>query len=438
MQSKRQFCDSLSHTISRVATVALAIATVFALTVVLTQSAQAQIFKVIHTFTGGGDGAGPSAGLTMDQAGNLYGTTCGSLPCSPGNNGNIFKLSKKGSTWIVNPIYTFAGGNDGTSPRGGVIFGPDGSLYGTTMYGGGDGCSGFGCGTVFQLKPYPAACNTALCGWQETVLHRFTGKPDGVNPASVDLIFDQAGSLYGTTQLGGTSNSGTVFQLAPSGSGWTERILYSFTGYGDGLWPSASLIFDNAGNLYSTTMGGGAGYNGTVFQLIPSGSGWTEDVLFSFQGYYGTTGGSPLAGVIFDPLGNLYGATVFGGENKDGTVFELTPSNGMGPWTFTLVYTFSGPDGAAPSNSLVMDAAGNLYGTASNGGAYGGGSVFKLTPGGSGWTFSSLHDFTGGSDGRYPYSNVIFDAAGNLYGTASSGGSQNCYQGCGTVWEITP
>jgi uncharacterized repeat protein (TIGR03803 family) len=431
MQSKQQFCNLISRIISRVATVALAIAIVFALTVVMTQSAPAQTFTVLHTFRGGGDGASPMAGLTMDQAGNFYGTATAG---GGSGAGTVFRLSKKGSSWILNTLYSFAKGNDGASPRGGVIFGPNGNLYGTTMYGGGDGCSGSGCGIVFQLKQYPTACKTALCGWQETVLHRFTGNPDGAWPASVDLIFDQAGNLYGTTQSGGTSDEGTVFQLAPSGLGWTENVLYSFFGGGDGQWPSASLIFDNAGNLYSTTFGGGAYYSGTVFQLTSSGSSWTENVLYSFQGFGGTTGANPVAGVIFDPSGNLYGATVYDGKYDDGTVFELTPSNGMSPWTFTLLYTFSGPDGAAPSNSLVMDVAGNLYGTATNGGAYGGGSIFKLTPGGGGWTFSSLHDFIGGSDGANPTSNLIFDANGNLYGTASAGGAY----GWGTVWEITP
>src|SRR5208337_475040 len=194
--------------------------------------------------------------------------------------GTVFGLSKKGSNWILNPLYTFAGGNDGAVPYARVIFGPDGSLYGTTYNGGGGGDSG----TVFNLKPYPTACKTALCGWQETVLYRFSGGSDGANPGGGDLIFDQAGNLYGTTVNGGAYGAGTVFELMPFQGGWTESVLHSFSGT-DGAFPSAGLIFDKNGNLYSTTVGGGSTpYGcGTVFKLTASGSGWRENVLYNFQ-----------------------------------------------------------------------------------------------------------------------------------------------------------
>ena len=436
MLGKKEFCNLISRIISRAATVALAIATVFALTVVLTQSAQAQTFKVIHTFTGGADGRGPYAGLTADAAGNFYGTTGGY-----GTGGTAFKLSKKGSGWVFNPLYAFRGGSDGAYPTARVIFGPDGSLYGTTVEGGVNGCFN-GCGTVFNLKPPATACKTALCPWTETVLYRFTGGSDGGQPSGVDLTFDQLGNIYGTTGAGGyqggdcsaSGGCGVVFELTPSNGGWTESVIYTFTGGSDGASPAAGVIFDQAGNLYGTTWTGGnpgcfAGGCGTVFELTPSGSGWVVKVLYSFQG--GSDGGDPNAGLMFDGSGNLYGTTTTGGLDNDGTVFELTPSGGG--WTFDPLYSFTGIWGS--SGSLVMDASGNLYGTTTDGGAYGYGSVFKLTPSGGSWTYTSLHDFPWYKDGGTLYGNVIFDASGNLYGTASAGGLDTGY---GTVWEITP
>jgi uncharacterized repeat protein (TIGR03803 family) len=423
MQSKKQFCNLISRTISRLATAALAIATVFAPTVVLTQSAQAQTYNVIHTFTGGGDGGNPEAGLTMDQAGNLYGTA--SVGGGSGN-GTAFKLSKKGSGWVFTPLYSFQGPPDGATPEARVIFGPGGSLYGTTYFGGG------GVGTVFSLKPYPTACKTALCGWQGTVLYSFTGGNDGRNPALGDLIFDQAGNLYGTTSDGGAYGYGTAFELVPSQGGWTEKILYSFTGGNDGSQPFAGLIFDNAGNLYGTTVYGGTYGWGTVYELTPSGSHWKVNVLYAFQGE--NDGGYPFGGLIFDQSGNLYGDTWSAGQDNGGTVFELAPSNGS--WTYSVIYNFDGSGMYGSAASLVMDGAGNLYGTTLNDGhgPYGSGNVFKLTPSGGGWTYTSLYDFTGGSDGAEPISNVIFDANGNLYGTTYYGGVNNN----GVVWEITP
>jgi uncharacterized repeat protein (TIGR03803 family) len=214
-----------------------------------------------------------------------------------------------------------------------------------------------------------------------------------------------------------------------------ENTLYSFSGSpSDGSAPENGLIFDDAGNLYSTTLEGGINDLGTVFQLTPSGSGWAENILYKFQ--CGNDGLYSWAGLIFDPSGNLYGAAseVCGGGG--GTVFELTPSGGS--WTYSLVYSFTRDanctPGGGPEGTLVMDGAGNLYGTTVCGGANDLGTVFKLTPSGGSWTYTSLHDFTGGSDGRNPYCKVVFDTSGNLYGTASGGGSQNA----GVVWEIRP
>jgi len=401
----------------------LAAAIVFALTVVVTQSVQAQTYSVLHTFTGGMDGATPEAGVTLDKAGNLYGTAA-----NGGNTGSgaVFKIAHKGSGWTFSPLYNFAGGNDGATPTARVIFGPDGTLYGTTSDAGME--QGV-FGTVFNLKPSPSACRTALCPWLETVLHRFTANNDGITPGYGDVVFDKAGNLYGTTMNGGTNDRGIVYELTPSGGSWTESILFNF-GSGLGVYPYNGVIFDNAGNLYGTTYEDedGPTVYGTVYQLTPSGSGWTENILHSFQ--EASDGAYPFGGVIFDQAGNLYGTTAYSGPAGAGTIFQLTPSNGT--WTLTVLHSFAGSDG--PFGGLTMDAAGNLYGTTYADGANLFGSVFRLTPSGDGWTYTDIYDFTGGNDGGYPFGTVAFDANGNLYGTASTFGKN----GYGVVWEITP
>ena len=422
----------LQNLLSRAATAALALVIMFALAVVLSPAAQAQTYKVLYNFTGGLDGGTPFAGLTMDKAGNLYGTTRG----FPGGYGTVYRLRFLGSSWVFNPLYTFTGGKDGAKPYAGVIFGPNGSLYGTTSVGGNLTCNQpSGCGTVFNLRPQPTVCLTSVCAWTETVLYAFKAGADGAYPEFGDLTFDQAGNIYGTTGQGGNSNRGTVYELTPSNGGWTESIIYSFTGGADGAYPNAGFILDNAGNLYGTAYAGGSSNLGTVFQLTYSvGSGWTENVLYSF-GYTG--GDQPYAGLIFDQSGNLYGATSDGGSGDGGTVFELTPGEN-GNWTYTLIYSFDGTrNNACGPRNLVLDGAGNIYGaTRCDGSKYDhAGSVFKLTPTPAPpWTYTSLHDFTDGDDGGYPISNVVIDANGNLYGTASNGGSY----GAGVVWEITP
>jgi uncharacterized repeat protein (TIGR03803 family) len=398
------------------ATAALAIAIVFALVVVTPQAARAQTLNVLHTFSGAGDGADPSAGLTIDHAGNLYGTT---IYGGGSNNGTVFKLSHSGSNWVLNTLCSFTGGNDGGNPQARVIFGPDGSLYGTTSAG------GFGDGTVFNLKPQVIACKSAICPWSETVLYRFQEGSDGTTPEYGDLTFDQTGNLYGTTVAGGLrtceGDCGVVFKLTRSGSSWTESVVYSFTGGNDGGTPFSGVIFDSAGDLYGSAYYGGAQSAGTVYELIPSGSSWTEKTLTDFSG----GGGYPIGGLTFDAQGNLFGTGFVGG-----TVFELMPSNGS--WVYNLLETFNGFDG--PFGSPTFDAAGNFYGTNATGGAYDQGFVFKFTPSNGGWTFTDLYDFTGGNDGGFPVSNVIFDANGNLYGTTYLGGAS----GFGVVWQIKP
>ncbi len=409
-----------------VATVTLALAIVFVLAVMASQAAQAQTFNVLHTFTGGNDGGNPSAGVTI-HAGILHGTTFagGLLSCNGGHGcGTVYQMKHIGSGWTFNSLYTFTGGSDGAIPTAPAVFGPDGALYSTTEFGGSSG-------DVFKLRPFPTACKTALCPWSENSLYNFQGGTDGSKP--IGLLFDQAGNIYGTTSSGGTYGGGTVYELTPTGSGWTESLLHSF-GYGvDGITPYRSvMVFDNAGNLYGTTYYGGAFNAGSAFQLMPSGAGWIETVIYSFQG--GSDGRFPYSGLISDQSGNLYGTTTDAGSGYGGTVFELSPSGGS--WTYSVLYSLTGALGesSGPAWALVMDAAGNLYDTTQGGGAYNAGAVFKLTNTGSGWTYTSLHDFTGGSDGSWPISGVTFDTNGNLYGTTYYGGSDNA----GVVWEITP
>jgi uncharacterized repeat protein (TIGR03803 family) len=401
-----------------------------ALAAVATQPGQAQTYTVIHDFTGKIDGGVPVAGLTMDQAGNLYGTTdSGGVV----NAGGVFRLSKKATGWIFNPLYSFAGGADGGYPMARVIIGSDGTLYGTTFAGGTGSCLGnFGCGTVFNLRPQPRACTSALCPWVKTVLYRFTGGSDGGNPGSADLIFDAAGNLYGTTTIGGAENCsgstcGVVFKLTPANGGWTESVLYSFTGGDDGGNPSGGVVFDGAGNLYGVTENFGAAGRGTVYELTPSGSGWTESTLYSFQP---EAGKNPQGSLILDESGNLYGTTAKGFEMQDdgGSVYELTNSNNK--WTRSNQYAFTGSGG--PGSGVTRDTVGNLYGTTNGDGQYLSGSVFKLTP--DLRSLITLHDFTGGGDGGYPDAGVLIDANGNIYGTTAFGGGS----GNGVVFEITP
>jgi uncharacterized repeat protein (TIGR03803 family) len=429
---------------------AVAIVIVFVLTVVAGPAAQAQTFHVIHTFTGKTDGGKPFAGVTIDKSGNLYGTTYayGNPKGPDGANWGVVYRWKPGGTF--NTLYTFTDGKDGAFPAARVIFGPNGTLYGTTQ-GSGEGSSPYG--TVFNLKP-PATCTISFCPWKITTLYAFKGKPDcnGQTSSYGDLAFDKLGNIYGTTYSGGangTYGEGCVFKLTPSATGgYTEKVIYSFGGTapGEGRYPFAGVIVDKDGNLYGTTSEGGrtcgtyGGTCGTVYELMPSSGGYKEKQLYLFTG--ANDGGSPFGGVIFDSLGNLYGSTENAGLNGAGTAFKLT-SEGNGNWSYDPLYSFSGASGnfCGPYGNLAFDGAGNLYGTTScSPGTYG--DVFKLTPGGT-WTYTSLHNFSGGSDGANPISNVTIDANGNLYGTDSEGANATCYDsafiaGCGVVWKITP
>jgi len=378
---------------------------------------------VVHAFTNYFGGHEPQGGLVFDKAGNIYGVTseAGSF-----GYGTVFKLTIKTNGHPVESVlHNFKrDGQDGFQPNGALVLDASGNLYGTTYNGGNQLClhsSGLhGCGTVYELMPQPDGT------WTEKILHDFApGGGDGTNPVA-GLIFDAAGNLYGTTRYGGSSKEcenagcGTVFELTAGRDGtWQEKILFDFYLLA-GTNSVAGLTLDASGNLYGTTLYGSRGSNGTVFELTPSTSGeWNETILHSFA-FDTPDGATPESGVTFDSSGNLYGTTHDGGDEGYGTVYELTPSGG-GTWTETIIHSFQGnlADPAQPGQgALVFDAAGNLYGATTTGGTSFQGTVFKFTPSTGGvWTESILHNFAAGRGGNFPSSFVTLDSAGNIYGT---------------------
>ena len=384
-----------------------ALAFAFVLGQALTPRAQAQTFKVVYNFTGASDGGNPLDGLTSDGAGNLYGTTYAGGASS---SGTVFKLS--GSSETV--LHNFAGGTDGANPEGGLLRDAQGFFFGTTTAGGASGA-----GTVFAIS----------AAGKEVVLYSFAGGADGSNPQA-GLAMDSSGNLYGTNSAGGANNNGTVFKLThpTKGSKWVETILYSFGTGSDGAVPLAALKFDKAGNLYGTTSAGGSYGYGTIFQLTPSGSSWTETILHNFQD--ADDGAVPYGGLIADKSGNFYGSATEGGTGGGGTIYKLTPESG--DWTFTVLYSNPGWGISGSYRNLTLDASGNLYGTTHCDGADSAGTVYKLSEESGSWTYTSLYVFTGGTDGQYSYSNPVIEGD-RVFGTTRFGGAN----GSGVVWEIT-
>ncbi len=403
-------------------------------------------YKVLYSFKGSPDGNEPQSDLAMDAEGNLYGTTSqgGSVNCTFGC-GTVFELKRTKDGWKEEVAYSFTWkGGDGRLPMAGVTLDGAGNLYGATAAGGShnDG------GTIFKLTRNPKGG-----GWTEQVLYQFTGESDGSSPNS-DLVFDKVGNLYGTTP-GATyfPSRGIVFELSPQPNGsWTETTVYSFQGAPDGQGPVGKLALDGQGNIYGITATGGSGgcvrngQNGkgcgTIYELTPGSSGWTETILYNFV-LGGGLGNIPSGGLILDTAGDLYGTTQEGGDGY-GTVFELAKAQKQG-WQETVLYRFyGGPDGISPVGGLAMSTSGDLYGATTlggNGGCGGGcGAVFKMHPG-LGRREVILHAFANGSDGANPRAGVIVDAHGALYGTTSLSGGTGCgYDGayCGTVYEIEP
>jgi uncharacterized repeat protein (TIGR03803 family) len=389
----------------RAASGALALVAVLVSGLAVAPSARAQTFKSLYSFTGSPDGAAPYGALIKDKLGNLYGTTTagGSF-----GSGTVYKLSMSGKETV---LYSFTGGADGSEPFAGLVMDQAGNLYGTTRSGGSSDA-----GTVFELNPKTK---------KETVLHSFTGQPDGATPFS-GLVLDQSGSLSGATFAGGSSNDGTVYKVNIKTK--QETVLYSFAGDPDGGEPVyGNLLMDKSGNLYGTTQGGGSSNRGSGWELSAKG---TETVLYSFTG--GSDGGGNDVGgadlsLVMDTNGNLYGTTERGGVGV-GVVFKVN----IKTKTETVLYTFNAPaDGEIPSAGLVRDSKGNLYGTTMAGGdnnSYG--TVFELT----GTKEIVLHRF-GGTDGANPFrSPLLLDAAGTLYGVTYQGGTG----GHGTVWKLHP
>jgi uncharacterized repeat protein (TIGR03803 family) len=406
---------------------------------IVPNQAQAQTFKVLHTFHGK-DGGAPITQLAIDGAGNFYGTTAegGTGTCTPGPGcGTVFKLNKSGKL-LWSHSFNF---KDGWEPLAGVFRDSAGNLFGTTASGGKvtnacGGPPGGGCGVVFKLD----------ASGRETVVYRFIGSPDGYVPEAL-LVEDADANLYGTTDFGGTSNDGgggTAFKVSQAGR---EVWLHSFGTLPDGGSPGPGLILRPDGKLYGAAAAGGNSGGGIVFRISTRGK---ESIVYNFPG--GSYGRGPSSILTADSAGNLYGTSPGGGSNCGidgcGTVFELSP--GSGGWTQKTLYVFCQlsqcADGERPlSGPLVIDGAGNIYGTTYFGGAYRNcngdacGVVFKLDATGK---ETVLHSFTGGADGANPWAGLTMDSTGNLYGTTEVGGDLNCTvdrpYGCGLVFEITP
>ena len=380
-------------------------------------------FTVLHSFSGfPADGATPEAGLTMDRGGNLYGTTSSG---GGSGGGTVFKLVRHGSNWTYSILYSFQDANNYPStPIAPVTFSPNGALFGTLS----SGLAGAGGGAIFMLQPPASFCRSIQCPWSETLVHLFTGS-EGLSPDYGALTFDSANNIYGVTTSGGHDNEGTVYELSSSG---TYATLYNFAD-GYGREPTAGVVLDDAGNLFGTTDEGGFTNVGWAYELSPAGGIWTAQTLHSFAGTQHQDGTYVFGGLLFDGSNTLYGTTSGSGVSYLGTVYELTYSAGV--WNYSLIYAF--PDRAyGPYGGVILDGAGNLYGTTfSDGNGYG--SVFELTPSAGGWVFTDLYDFTGGSDGDHPYGSLVLDSSGNLYGTTS------CTYGCpygidGAVFRVTP
>jgi uncharacterized repeat protein (TIGR03803 family) len=378
----------------------------------LARPAHAQTESILYSFPNTFNPQMPTSSLIFDIKGNLYGTTQ-----YGGENyrGSVFELSppsEPGGPWVETTLYSFKGPpTDGQNPSAGLLIDSEGNLYGNA------GGGGFhNSGIVFEITP----------AGTEKILHYFKGSPDdGSGPAGV-LVRDSQGNFYGTTGGGGTNNDGTIFKLTPAGK---ESILYNFSGKPDGRYPVSGVIRDSQGNLYGTTLEGGANNGGSVFKF----SAGVETVLHSFHST-STDGQFPYDGLLLDSAGNLYGTTSNGGTSNYGVVYEITAAGAE-----EILYTFKGGehDGAIPFCTLIMDSQGNLYGTTSVVVNFPGpfGTVFEITPQGK---EIILHKFTNSPDGYSPMAGLVMDSHGNLYGTTEYGGNESSGTNDGTVFEVVP
>ena len=384
--------------------------------------------STLHSFEGApGDGAGPIAGLVIGGSGVLYGTTSNG---GASNQGTVFSLkppTSTGGSWTETVLHNFSG-PDGALPGTTLAIGSGGVLYGTTAEGGSGSCPG-GCGTVFSLTPSDG-------GWTEAMLYNFTGGSDGSNPTGLTIGAGRV--LYGTTNNIDSAGVGTVFSLTPpasAGGAWTESVLHTFTGP-DGGFPEAGVVQGTGGALYGTTYSGGATDVGVVFRLTPPaspGGTWKETVIHSFTG---SDGGFISAGVAIGSGGVLYGTASLVGGSGDGTVYSLAPPlAGSNAWTIDVLCAFSGSNGNSPAAGVTIGEGGVLYGTTTVGGASGNGVVFSLTPpsmAGGSWTEKVLHSFTGSPEGSDPNAVLAIGGNGVLFGTTTGGGTANL----GTVFAV--
>jgi len=401
-----------------------------AISVILASGAWAQTQQVLYSLgVVVDDGAGPAGGLVLDKSGNLYGTTAlgRGHGLDPNGSGTVFKLTRKtGGGWAETVLHTFSG-KDGAVPTATLMLDSAGNLYGTTNQGGASNA-----GVVFKLTRGQGG------KWAEKVLYSFTGLNDGGFPVA-GVISDAAGNLYGTTQLGGVFGKGTVFELTHATSGWAEKVLYSLGQAGK--FPLGGLVFDEAGVLYGTAKNGGKTNSGLVFKLVPEQDGtWKEVVLYNFLGsaINNTDGRFPRCTLVFDNRGNLYGTTRGGGLFSGGIVFELTPPAAKrGAWSERVLHYGGDTHGSGHKflSGVVFDSSGRLYTTSETGGTFNAGVVFRLTPTANGlWKDKPLYTFTGAIDGGSPMAGVVLDKRGNAYGTTYTGGDA----GNGTVFEIKP
>ncbi|MGH9498787.1 MAG: choice-of-anchor tandem repeat GloVer-containing protein [Terriglobales bacterium] len=402
----------------------------------VSSAAAAVTDTVLNSFIGS-DGSSVFAGLTFDQAGNLYGTTqAGGL-----GFGVVYELTPAdGGGWTKTVLYQFGSkAKDGANPYSGVVIDSAGNLYGTTLRGGTRNK-----GTLYQLKPGPGG------SWTETVLHNFGNGPDGAFPIAVPVIVGN--SLFGTTYNGGTGTActlsgksttcGTVYQFTSTGA---YSIIHNFTNDGnDGFLPVAGLTPDANGNLFGQTTWGSPYGGGLLFQMVLSNGTWTEVAIHPWGRIHdGRPDGAQCYGtLVFDQAGTLWGTSTVGGTHGDlGTVFRFT-QNQHG-WAEMNAHGFGEPgDGAYPYSGLAVNAAGNLFGTTYQGGTGGVGIVYEIIPGPTGFTYKLLYNFTGKTDGGFPAAPLVMDSAGNFYGTTMWGGDPNHCQkspvaGCGVAYEIS-